>query len=83
MRYLSEMTCDGPYLRVLLPDVLAPDWDTLRRDLELELDEGATRVTLVVGERSPVAEDDPSLAAVVGSLRNEGVEAFVVRQATM
>jgi hypothetical protein len=82
MRYLSEMTCDGPYLRVLLPDVLPPDWGTLRRDLELELDEGGMRVTLVVGECSPVAEDDPSLAALVGSLRNEDVDAFVVRQTT-
>ena len=26
MRFVSEMWSDGPYVRVLLPDVLPPDW---------------------------------------------------------
>ena len=34
MRYGTELTQDGPYLKVVLSDVLPPDWDALRRDVE-------------------------------------------------
>lgn len=78
MRSTSEITCDGPYLRVHLPDVLPPDWETLRRELEVELEEGATRVTFVVGRSAGVTSDDPSLLDLVGSLRSSGVDAAVV-----
>ena len=50
MRYTSEISRDGPYLRVLLPDVSPPDWEALRRELGPEVDEGATHVMLIVGE---------------------------------
>ena len=33
-----ELRRNGPYLRVILPDVLPPDWTPLARDLELELE---------------------------------------------
>lgn len=42
-----ELCRNGPYLRVILPDVLPPDWTALDRDLELELDEGVERATVV------------------------------------
>lgn len=42
-----ELRRNGPYLRVILPDVLPPDWTSLTRDLELDLDEGVEHATLV------------------------------------
>ena len=78
MRSTSEISCDGPYLRVFLPDVLPPDWEALRCELEPELDEGASRVTLVVGRCAGITCDDPSLLDLVGSLQSSGVDAVVV-----
>ena len=43
MRYGSELMQDGPYLQVVLPDVLPPDWDALRRDVESAIDAAARR----------------------------------------
>ena len=77
MRYTSEISCDGPYLRVFLPDVL-PDWEALRLELEPELDEGASRVTFIVGRCAGITCDDPSLLDLVGSLQASGVDAVVV-----
>ena len=77
MRSTSEISCDGPYLRVFLPDVLPPDWEALRRELEPELDEGVSRVTFIVG-RCAITCDDPSLLDLVGSLQSSGVDAAVV-----
>jgi hypothetical protein len=53
-----EILCDGPYLRVVLPDVLPPDWEALRRDLEPEIEEGVRHLTLVVGEPCRDEGDD-------------------------
>jgi hypothetical protein len=78
MRSTSEISCDGPYLRVFLPDVLPPEWEALRHELEPELEEGASRVTFVVGRCAGIACDDPSLLDLVGSLRSSGVDAVVV-----
>jgi hypothetical protein len=67
-------------MRVLLPDVLPPDWEALRHELEPEVDEGATRVTLIIGECTGVTPGDPDLEDLVGSLRADGVDAVVLRQ---
>ncbi|MGH2630404.1 MAG: hypothetical protein ACRDHI_07585 [Actinomycetota bacterium] len=75
---MSEITRDGPYLRVLLPDVLPPDWDALRHELGWELDEGVTRVTFVAGDGRPDDDGCPGFASVLASLADEGVETFVV-----
>jgi hypothetical protein len=78
MRPISEISCDGPYLRVVLPDVRPPEWEALRRELEPELEEGASRVTFVVGRCAGITWNDPSLLDLVGSLRSSGVDAVVV-----
>ena len=78
MRSTSEISCDGPYLRVFLPDVLPPDWEELWRDLEPEIDEGISRVTFIVGQCAGITCDDPSLLDLVGSLQSSGVDAAVV-----
>ena len=77
MRFTHEISTDGPYLHVYLPDVIPPDWEALRRALEPELEEGASRVTLVVGRCAGIDLDDPSLLDLVGSLRSSGVQAVV------
>jgi hypothetical protein len=43
-----ELLRNGPYLRVTLPDVLPPDWDSLENDLDLELDEGVVEKATIV-----------------------------------
>ena len=78
MRYGYEFLRDGPYLRVVLPDVLPPDWRTLRREVETEIDDGATRVMLVVSDCVGFGSDGARLDEMVASLRHEGVEALVV-----
>jgi hypothetical protein len=77
MRLTHEISTDGPYLHVFLPDVVPPDWEALRRELEPELEEGASRVTLVVGPCTCIDADDPALLDLVGSLRSSGVQAVV------
>jgi hypothetical protein len=77
MRYTHEISSDGPYVHVFLPDVVPPDWEALRRELEPELDEGASRVTLIVGRCAGIECDDPSLLELVASLRSSGVQAVV------
>jgi hypothetical protein len=77
MRLTHEISTDGPYLHIYLPDVVPPNWEALRRELEPELEEGASRVTLVVGPCTGIGVDDPSLLDLVGSLRSSGVQAVV------
>ncbi len=43
-----ELLRNGPYLRVMLPDVLPPDCDALERDLDLELGEGVVEKATIV-----------------------------------
>jgi hypothetical protein len=78
MRLTHEISTDGPYLHVFLPDVVPTDWEALRRELEPELEEGASRVTVVVGRCTGIGVDDPSLLDLVGSLRSSGVQTVVV-----
>jgi hypothetical protein len=80
MRYGSELMQDGPYLQVVLPDVLPPDWDELRKDVEAAIDDGATRVTVIASDRVGLETDDDRLEAMVDTLKAEGVEVVVVRQ---
>jgi len=71
---------DGPYLQVVLPDVLPPDWDALRHGVESALDDGATRVTLIASDRVGLETKYDRLEAMVDALKGEGVEVVVVRQ---
>ncbi len=78
MRCMSEITRDGPYLRVLLPDLLPPDWDALRRELDWEMEEGATDVTFVVGDGYHEEDVASAFTSVLASLADQGVATFVV-----
>ena len=69
MRSTSEISCDAPYLRVFLPDVL-PDWEALRLELEPELDEGAANA---VGRPKECIAPLQALQEVVDVLRSKGV----------
>ena len=78
MHATSRITADGPYLHVLLPDVLPPDWEALRKDLEPEIEEGARHVTFVLGRCTGVQPSDPNLIDLVASLRSTGLDAVVL-----
>lgn len=78
MRYSWEISRDGPYIRVLLPDVLPPDWEALRRALESELEEGANRVQLVLGECPGFSPEDPAFVRLEWWLRRAGVDVVTI-----
>jgi hypothetical protein len=80
VRYGSELMQDGPYLQVVLPDVLPPDWDALRLDVESAIDDGATRVTVIASDPVGIETDEEGLEAMIDSLKDEGVEVVIVRQ---
>jgi len=80
MRDAYELTRDGPYVRVVLPDVLPPDWDALERDLADEVDDGATRVMVMVADAGTLDTHGERLNELVGGLRTGGVDAIVVWQ---
>ncbi len=78
MHTTGRITSDGPYLHVLLRDVLPPDWKALRRELEPEIDEGARHVTFALARSTSVTPDDPDLIDLVDSLREAGIEAVIL-----
>jgi len=74
----SCITSDGPYLHVLLRDVLPPDWEALRRELEPEIEEGATHVTFALARSTAVTPHDRGLVELVESLRGSGIRTVVL-----
>jgi hypothetical protein len=80
MRDRYELTRDGPYVRVVLPDVLPPDWDALEREIDEEVEDGAARVTLCAGDAGTLDVHGDRLALLVSALETEGVDAIVVWQ---
>ena len=68
-----ELRRNGPYLRVILPDVLPPDWTALSRDLELELDEGVETATLVTPQIDAVGGDLDRILQLSSMLIRQGV----------
>ena len=74
----SSITSDGPYLHVLLRDLVPPDWEALRRELEPEIEEGATLVTFALARTAAVTPRDPHLLELVDSLQGAGVETVVL-----
>jgi len=80
MRDRYELTRDGPYVRVVLPDVLPPDWDALEGEIDEEIEDGAARVMVCVGDAGTLDTHGERLALLVSELEAEGVEAVVVWQ---
>jgi hypothetical protein len=80
MRDGYELTRDGPYVRVVLPDVLPPDWDALERELAEEIEDGATRIMLMAGDAGTLDAHGERLTMLVSELEAEGVAALVVWQ---
>ena len=68
-----ELRRNGPYLRVILPDVLPPDWTALARDLELELDEGVESATLVTPQIDVASGDLDRILQLSSMLTRQGV----------
>jgi len=80
MRDGYELTRDGPYVRVVLPDVLPPDWDCLEREIDEEVDDGATRIMVMVGDAGTLDTHGERLTVLISTLRAEGVHALAVWQ---
>jgi hypothetical protein len=78
METSTVITCDGPYLHVLLRDVLPPDWEELRRELEDEIECGARRVTIAVGLSSGMSSTNADLLDLQDWLQAIGVPTTIV-----
>jgi hypothetical protein len=80
MRDHYELTCDGPYIRIVLPDVLPPDWDALEREIDEEVEDGATKVMVMAADERTLDTHGERLSALVTQLRADDVDVVVVRQ---
>jgi hypothetical protein len=80
MRDRYELTCDGPYVRVVLPDVLPPDWDALEREIDEEVEDGATKVMVMAADERTLDTHGERLSALVSQLRADGIDTVVVWQ---
>jgi len=80
MRDAYELTRDGPYVRVVLPDVLPPDWDALEREVFDEVDDGASQVMLLAAGAGTMDTHGERLTALVSRLEADGVAALLVWQ---
>ena len=74
----TDITYDGPYLHVLLRDVLPPDWDALRRELEREIECGARKVTIAIARSSDVSPRNPDLLDLRDRLQAIGVPTTIL-----
>jgi hypothetical protein len=80
MRDRYELTGDGPYVRVVLPDVLPPDWDALEREIDEEVEDGATKVMVMAADERTLDTHRERLSALVSQLRADGIDTVVVWQ---
>jgi hypothetical protein len=74
----TVITYDGPYLHVLLRDVLPPDWDEVRRELESEIECGARKVTIAIARSCDVSPWDPDLLELRDRLQAIGVPTAIL-----
>jgi hypothetical protein len=80
MRDRYELTRDGPYVRIVLPDVLPPDWDVLEREIDEEVQDGAARVMVVAADERTLDTHGERLTELLAELEAEGVDTVVVWQ---
>jgi hypothetical protein len=71
---------NGPYVHVALPDVLSPDWHSLRRQLDEEIEDGMERAFIEVPAGWLPPDDEAALKAVEGELEDLGVEVVEERR---
>jgi hypothetical protein len=80
MRDRYELTRDGPYVRIVLPDVLPPDWDVLEGEIDEEVQDGAARVMVVAADERTLDTHGERLTVLLAELEAEGVDTVVVWQ---
>ena len=78
MRFDHEVVRDGPRIRVVLPDVLPPDWDGVERDLRSEIDDGATHIQVCAAAFNGRDEADDRLIMLTESFAGEGIDTVVI-----
>ena len=76
-----ELLRNGPYLRVTLPEVLPPDWNSLERDLDLELGDGLVeKATIVTPWCSPPGLTVDTVLRLAGLFGRNGVRVWIERR---
>ena len=78
-----ELLRNGPYLRVTLPEVLPPDWDSLETEVYLELSEGVVETaTIVTPCCSPPGETVDAVLRLASLFGRHGVRVWIERRNT-
>jgi hypothetical protein len=72
------ITSDGPYVHALLRDVLPPDWEALRRELEREIEDGAQQVTIALSRASGISPTDEHLLDIRDRLERAGIATTII-----
>ena len=76
-----ELLRNGPYLRVTLPEVLPPDWNSLESDLDLELGEGVVeRATIVAPCCGPPGLTVDAVLRLASLFGRHGVRVWIERR---
>ena len=73
-----EVLRNGPYVRVIIPEVLPPDWRALREEVGGELEDGGVdRVSIVTPHFSYDRTDREALIELLHDLAREGVSTCI------
>jgi hypothetical protein len=64
-------------LRVILPDLLPPDWDALETDLDFELEEHVDQVTVVAPSCAPADLALETILRVASRVARRGARVHV------
>jgi len=76
-----ELLRNGPYLRVTLPEVLPPDWNSLESDLDLEFGEGVVeKATIVAPWCSPPGLTVDAVLRLASLFGRHGVRVWILRR---
>jgi hypothetical protein len=78
MRFDHEVVRDGPRIRVVLPDVLPPDWDGIERELRSEIEDGATQILVCAAAFNGRDEADDRLITLLQLFAGEGIDTVAV-----
>jgi hypothetical protein len=69
---------DGPYLRIVIPHILPPDWEALRKEVVEELqDDAVDRISIVTPRYSYDRPDREALEQLVRDLALQDAQTHI------
>jgi hypothetical protein len=74
MLEMTRVRRDGPHVHVTLPDVLPPDWVSIRCDVAEEVDDGVETVFVDVPGSRLSSHDERELADLDADLIADGIK---------